>query len=400
MSDDEIGRSNDRKDESDGVSGEVAPGSTEPARAPAAKAPAVDEPKVDRREADAPVETIGEDASGSGEPKKSRPPAPTGTAEDGKPGGETTSPTGAKAVGHEVAGPNLGDADEPESGVAPPDTAAQGAAAGGVTAGAGRPAAALSAGEAAAEAAASEAAATRAAAAAEATAADTATPAPRPELDYRPTPGPGPQAARPSAPVIMPNGQPHPYPRALIHLTVPNLLTAVRCASVILIVVLLIWPWGPLINGALVVFALAALTDWFDGKLARAWNATSDLGRMLDHVADKLLIGVTMLALCAIGVIDGLNVLAAALILAREIAISGLREHLGARKVVVPATMLAKWKTTFQMVALAALMAAPLAPIEIVARVTALLILWIAMGMTLVSGFQYVWGTRHVWNEE
>mgnify|MGYP000073641827 CR=1 FL=1 len=100
------------------------------------------------------------------------------------------------------------------------------------------------------------------------------------------------------------------------------------------------------------------------------------------------------------GVIDGLNVLAATLILMREIAISGLREHLGGRGVVVPASDLAKWKTTFQMVALAALMAAPLAPLETVARVAALTILWVAMGMTLVSGFQYMWATRGEWSKE
>lgn len=187
---------------------------------------------------------------------------------------------------------------------------------------------------------------------------------------------------------------------ALRHLSVPNLLTAGRCLSVIVIVILLLWPWGPLITGALVVFGIAAVTDWLDGRIARAFNMTSDLGRMLDHIADKLLVGVTLLTLCAIGIIDDANVLAAALILAREIAISGLREHLAPRGIVVPATQLAKWKTTFQMVAIAALMASPLAPLETVARVAALLILWAAMGMTLVSGFQYVWATRQVWDEE
>lgn len=183
-------------------------------------------------------------------------------------------------------------------------------------------------------------------------------------------------------------------------LSLPNLLTAARCVSVLIIVVMLLWPWGPQITGALIVFALASATDWLDGRLARAFNLVSPLGRMMDSIADKLLVGATLLCLCAIGVIDGLNVLAAALILMREIAISGLREHLGGRGVVVPASDLAKWKTTFQMVALAALMAAPWAPFETVARVAALLILWAAMGMTLVSGFQYAWATRGEWSEE
>lgn len=213
-----------------------------------------------------------------------------------------------------------------------------------------------------------------------------------------------PDSAQPAAPAsggLVPagGGPAGPDASVLRHLSVPNILTAARCLSVIVIVVLLIWPWGPLMTGALVVFGLSALTDWLDGRIARAFNLVSDLGRMLDHIADKLLVGITMLALCAIGVIDGLNVLAAALILTREIAISGLREHLAPRGIVVPASNLGKWKTTFQMVALAALMASPLAPFELVARIAALLILWVAMGMTLVSGFQYVWGTRKAWSE-
>lgn len=214
-------------------------------------------------------------------------------------------------------------------------------------------------------------------------------------------------ARQPRTGEVLPSDAPGPQDsartatsQALAHLSLPNVLTAARCVSVLVIAVLLLWPWGPLITGTLVVFALAAATDWLDGRIARAFNLTSDLGRMLDSIADKLLIAVTLLCLCAIGVIDGLNVLAAALILMREIAISGLREHLGGRGVTMPPTSLAKWKTTFQMVAIAALMASPWAPLETVARVAALLILWAAMVMTLVSGFQYAWATRQVWNEE
>ncbi|MEM0906900.1 MAG: CDP-diacylglycerol--glycerol-3-phosphate 3-phosphatidyltransferase [Pseudomonadota bacterium] len=213
---------------------------------------------------------------------------------------------------------------------------------------------------------------------------------------------PAPQpATAPSAP--LPHTQAHtsqkpPINPTAVHFSLPNILTLSRCGMVLLILILLVWPWGPFMTGALFLFGLAALTDWLDGLIARTYNLTSDLGRMLDHIADKLLVGVTMLALCAIGVIDGLNVIAAASILAREIAISGLREHLGGKGIVVEVTQVAKWKTTFQMVALAALMAAPLAPIEFVARLTGLMILWIAMVMTLVSGAQYIWGTRHAWD--
>ncbi len=226
--------------------------------------------------------------------------------------------------------------------------------------------------------------------AAEAAAAHAAVPARQPKTgEVLPSDAPGPQGPAYAA-----------ASQALAHLSLPNILTAARCLSVLLIAILLLWPWGPLMTGTLVVFALAAATDWLDGRIARAFNLTSDLGRMLDSIADKLLIAVTLLCLCAIGVIDGINVLAAALILMREIAISGLREHLGGRGVTMPPTNLAKWKTTFQMVAIAALMASPWAPLETVARVAALLILWAAMVMTLVSGFQYAWATREVWNEE
>jgi len=209
---------------------------------------------------------------------------------------------------------------------------------------------------------------------------------------HRTAPQSAPHSAAPAA-----AGAPA-IPESLVLLTLPNILTALRCLAVLVIVILIAWPFGPLLTGALVVFGLAAATDWADGALARAWGVTSDLGRMLDHVADKLLVGITMLMLCSVGIIDGVNVIAAALILGREIAISGLREHLGARGIVVPASLFAKWKTTFQMVALAALMAVPLAPLEVVARVTALLILWAAMVMTIISGAQYIVGTRQAWS--
>ncbi|MEM7694459.1 MAG: CDP-diacylglycerol--glycerol-3-phosphate 3-phosphatidyltransferase, partial [Pseudomonadota bacterium] len=190
----------------------------------------------------------------------------------------------------------------------------------------------------------------------------------------------------------------HAPPIATISL--PNLLTGARIVMVLFIAILLLWPFGPLLTGALLLFGLAALTDWLDGKLARAWNLETDLGRMMDHIADKLLVAVTLVCLCAVGLIDGLNAFAAALILAREIAISGLREHLGAKGVSVPVTQVAKWKTTFQMVALAAIMAAPLAPLESVARFAGLLILWAAMAMTLVSGLQYVMATKDAWDND
>ncbi|MEO1103315.1 MAG: CDP-diacylglycerol--glycerol-3-phosphate 3-phosphatidyltransferase, partial [Pseudomonadota bacterium] len=238
-------------------------------------------------------------------------------------------------------------------------------------------------------------------------------PQPHPPQASAPPPPPPPAASAPEAsaeadpgalvPAAPASSAPPPpqgmAPELAAHLTLPNILTGLRVVLVFLIVILLLWPWGPFLTGALILFGIAAATDWLDGRLARAWNQTSELGRMLDHIADKLLVGVTMLTLCAVGVIDGLNALAAALILARELAVSGLREHLSAKGMVLPSSIFAKWKTTFQMVAIAALMAAPLAPISSVARFTGLVILWVAMVMTLISGAQYVWASRDAWKK-
>ncbi|MEM8855237.1 MAG: CDP-diacylglycerol--glycerol-3-phosphate 3-phosphatidyltransferase [Pseudomonadota bacterium] len=180
----------------------------------------------------------------------------------------------------------------------------------------------------------------------------------------------------------------------------PNILTVSRCLVVVAIALCLAWPFGELRTAALILFVVAAVTDWLDGFLARALSVTSDFGRMLDPIADKLLFAVTALMLCANGTIDGFNAFAAAMILAREIAIAGLREHLGARGVTVPASLLAKWKTTVQLVALALLLAAPLLPLSETVKVLGLLGLWAAMVMTIWTGGQYAWAARAAWGKE
>ena len=180
-------------------------------------------------------------------------------------------------------------------------------------------------------------------------------------------------------------------------MNLPTLLTWFRCIAVLAVAVTLAWPFGPHRGLALTLFVLAAVTDWLDGYLARTLNQTTAFGRMLDSIADKMLVSVTLLMLCAEGSIHGVHALAAALILTRETAIAGLREHLASKEVVVPASMLAKWKTTVQLVALAVLIAAPLVPFPVIANWAGLAILWVATVMTVVSGAQYVWGTRHNW---
>ncbi|WP_420394356.1 CDP-diacylglycerol--glycerol-3-phosphate 3-phosphatidyltransferase [Acuticoccus sp.] len=183
-------------------------------------------------------------------------------------------------------------------------------------------------------------------------------------------------------------------------MNIPTALTTFRCVAVLAIAVALLWPFGALRGVALVLFVAAALTDWFDGYLARRWRQVTPFGRMLDSIADKMLVAVVLLVLCADGTIEGLNALAAAMILTREIAIAGLREHLAAQSVVVASTLLAKWKTTVQLVAIAVLIGAPLTGLPVIATSVGLAILWVATLMTVVSGVQYAAATRgHFANE-
>jgi CDP-diacylglycerol--glycerol-3-phosphate 3-phosphatidyltransferase len=178
-------------------------------------------------------------------------------------------------------------------------------------------------------------------------------------------------------------------------MNVPTLLTWVRVFGVLVFAVLLVWPGGGLRGWGLAVFAVSAATDFLDGRLARAWNQVTPFGRMLDSIADKLLVGVTLLVLAADGTIGGVHALAAILILYREIAISGLREHVAEKGVVIPASPAGKWKTTVQLVALAALIATPLMPFPVVAQGAGLVLLWAAAALTLWSGLEYAYGARH-----
>ncbi|MGD0640692.1 MAG: CDP-diacylglycerol--glycerol-3-phosphate 3-phosphatidyltransferase, partial [Roseiarcus sp.] len=122
----------------------------------------------------------------------------------------------------------------------------------------------------------------------------------------------------------------------------PNLLTYARVAAVPLVVAFLLWPevaWARWT--ALAIYVAAAITDFFDGYLARVWAQQSSLGRMLDPIADKLLVAAALLALTADGAISGPSLWAAIVILCREILVSGLREYLAELRVPVPVTAVA-----------------------------------------------------------
>ena len=185
-------------------------------------------------------------------------------------------------------------------------------------------------------------------------------------------------------------------------MTLPNILSCFRCVAVLVVAVLLVWPGGEARALALGLFAVAAATDWLDGWIARRFRMTSDLGRVLDIIADKLLVAVVLVMLCAEGTVTGMNALAVALILAREIGISGLREHLAGRSIVIPASLAGKWKTTAQLVAIVILLAAPLVPPDPFALLNGagLVVLWVAAALTVWSGGQYVWGSRDAWGNQ
>ena len=152
-------------------------------------------------------------------------------------------------------------------------------------------------------------------------------------------------------------------------LNVPNILTLIRLFAAPGVAVMFLYfnrPWADWF--ALILFVLAALTDWLDGYLARAWKQESKLGAMLDPIADKAMV---VIALCVITGFSGMNpwiLLPATVILFREVFVSGLREFLGDTAGTLKVTKLAKWKTTAQMVAIAVLFATGIFTHELIER--------------------------------
>ena len=182
-------------------------------------------------------------------------------------------------------------------------------------------------------------------------------------------------------------------------LSLPNVLTYGRLVAVPAVVGLLFWPedlWSRW--AALAIFIAAAITDYLDGYFARAYAQQSALGRMLDPIADKLLVAACLLMLVADGTIRHSALWAAIVILCREILVSGLREFLAELKLSVPVSRVAKWKTTLQLVALGFLIAGPAG--ESVLPGTIFVgtgLLWVAAVLTLYTGWDYLKaGIQHV----
>ena len=181
----------------------------------------------------------------------------------------------------------------------------------------------------------------------------------------------------------------------------PNLLTLSRIAAIPLLVALVAIRTPATDFLACVVFSAAAITDYFDGRIASGRRQLSDIGRMLDQIADKLLVGAALMLLAGQERLSAWGLYPAIVILLREILVSGLREYLAGLRVGLPVTGLAKWKTGFQMGALGTLLAgdssARLLHLQFlpVAGIGEAM-LWVAAGLTLWTGWDYlVAGLRH-----
>ena len=183
-------------------------------------------------------------------------------------------------------------------------------------------------------------------------------------------------------------------------LTPPNILTLSRIFAVPILVFLL-WPgqngpsrvdyglaWG--------LYSLMAVTDYFDGYVARARGTVSKLGVFLDPIADKIMIASVILMLVLTRDLTGYAAVAALIILLREIAVSGLREFLAGVQVSVPVSALAKWKTTFQLISLGAIILGNALLLEWIEQV-GFFSLWAAAVLTLITGWDYLRvGIKHM----
>ncbi len=202
--------------------------------------------------------------------------------------------------------------------------------------------------------------------------------------------------------------------------TVPNILTTLRLLAAPGVAVMFLYfnrPWADWL--ALTLFIGAAITDYFDGYLARLWKQESRIGAMLDPIADKAMVVIALLVITGYSGMDPWLILPATVILFREVFVSGLREYLGDRASFLKVTRLAKWKTTAQMVAIGVLFLATgldymhqerldlLGPDRLArlivrdtmvwaeamvawyAYMLGLVLIWVAAGLTLWTGWDY-----------
>ncbi len=185
-------------------------------------------------------------------------------------------------------------------------------------------------------------------------------------------------------------------------LSLPNILTLSRILAVPFLVALMWspgWELGWLLAWGL--YGLMGITDYFDGYVARSQGTVSKLGQFLDPIADKIMIAAVILMLVGTrhdaASITGIHLIPALVILLREMAVSGLREFLAGLSVSVPVSQLAKWKTTFQMIALGALILAGGLPQLLFIKQVGIGCLWAAAVLTLITGWDYLRvGLKHM----
>ncbi len=170
----------------------------------------------------------------------------------------------------------------------------------------------------------------------------------------------------------------------------PNLLTLFRIALIPGLVALFYLDSAMGRWLACGLFAIAAITDFFDGYIARATRQQSVFGQFLDPVADKLLVSAALLMMVGFGQITGYVILPAVVILCREIMVSGLREFLATLRIGVPVSSLAKWKTLIQMIAIGFLIVGDEGPAALPTRLIGETGLWIAAMLTLITGYDYL----------
>lgn len=182
----------------------------------------------------------------------------------------------------------------------------------------------------------------------------------------------------------------------------PNVLTLSRIGAIPVLVALVAMGSAMMDFAACLLFIAAAITDYLDGRLARARHQYSELGRMLDPIADKLLVGASLMMLAGTGHLPFGSLYPAIIILAREILISGMREFLASTRISLPVTRLAKWKTGIQMTAIGFLLAGDgtgrllhvaWLPVGLIGSI----LLWIAAVLTIVTGWGYLLtALRHI----
>ncbi len=179
---------------------------------------------------------------------------------------------------------------------------------------------------------------------------------------------------------------------------IPNILTISRILLLPVLIGLFFIPESWAAWAALWVYTFCAVTDFLDGYLARRMNITSNVGTFLDPISDKIMVAALLLVLAGFDRLEGLWLIPAIVILAREFLIAGLREFLGPQNIKVPVSKLAKWKTTVQMVALGFLVIGDYGDTVLP---NTLLIgqvgLTLAAAITLITGWSYLKaGIKHI----